>query len=1109
MDMVGKDYNEEPLEGSKAPSILWRPILMALLVFISLMPFTALIISQIEQRVDDIAKQKTIEYSRSYATIFELNLQRTLSSAVILGNYIEDKAGDSTNFEREAQILYFSLGGITNLQLAPDAIVQHIFPFRPGDEKAIGHNLIKDDARKMEADLAIRTRTMTVAGPFNLVQGGKAVVGRYPIFVPTDSPFLTTDNTASLAYAEQGNHRFWGYATVLIDFDQMVELTGLEKLPIQGYGFRMWRKHPDTGELDVIAASSEPLSDQKVSSEIQLPNVVWVLEIDQLRDFGKAYGELIRWLTAALVSFIAALSVYFFTLWPERIRQQVKVRTKELDATSGHLATVTSQYESILDSVADGIYGIDSDGKIIFANPAALIAFGGLSTDIVGHSQYENILRFEVNGSEYNEMDCAIKRSIIVQKQIHIYHAVFAKLDGTRFFVEYTCSPLPKGSQQIAAVIVFKDRSERAALEAELSLTSYAFDNTSSAMLITDPKGRILRANHAFTTMTGFPMAEFKDKKLTFFTLAKENQTNYDRISDHVKKTGSWTGEIIAQRKNKNLFTCITTINRVLDSEGVVTNYVAHVQDITQRKEAEKELKEQKNKAEAANKSKSEFLAMMSHEIRTPLSGVMGLLELLSRTSIDTKQKEYIDTAKESAEALLTVINDILDFSKVEADMMELESSVFEPVALMKSVSLLMGPRAQAKGLEFVTESTGYMPEVVTGDPGRIRQILLNLVSNAIKFTTSGFVKVRMTASKERGRKASMIFEVIDSGIGISPDNRTHLFEKFSTVDASYSRRFGGTGLGLSISSQLVTLMGGKIGVDSAIDKGSRFWFKVTLPLAAKDESIFGAKQQPAVTMPVKKGYILVADDVMANRLVIKEVLELAGHEVHLVENGLEAVQAMTLSPFDAILMDVSMPEMDGLQATKAIRDMPNDASTVPIIAMTAHALKGDRERFLAAGMNDYLTKPIQTTELNACLAIWLDQERESKQSSSTHSSQSTTFDSTKMIDVNVLSQMAEDTSRELVPTLVEVFIKDSKSRLVDIKLAFEKSDWPAIAIQAHSMAGSGMAYGLPDLAVLAKAIEYAIKADAIDEAKSHIETYLSQASAHLEALEEYMKGWS
>ena len=1110
------DDSDVQLKAGDVPTYYGRPLAIAVVVFISLMLLSVFFISSIERRVDDISKQKTLEFSRNYATIFELNLQRSLSAAIILGGFIEDQNGDMKNFERQAQIIYFSLGGISNLQLAPDAIVQKIFPFRDGDEKAIGHNLIADDARRIEADLAIRTRSMTVAGPFKLVQGGTAIVGRYPVFVPIDSPFLTFGNSAPLDYGLQGNHRFWGYSTVLIDFERMLELSGLQQLPAQGYGYNLWRIHPDTGEVAVISASSEPLSDEKISREIQLPNAVWMLEIEQLRDLGNTYTGLIRWITATLISMVSAILMYFLTLWPERIRQIVRIRTNELQAATGHLETITSQYESILDSAAEGIYGVDSGGNVIFANPAALVAFGGLSNDIVGHSQYAKILRVAVDGSIYNRNDCSIQRSIVVGKQVHVQHALFCKVDGTQFSVEYTCSPVSKGDQELAAVIVFRDTSERALLEAELRLTSYAFD-TSNAILIADKSGRILRANEAFTTMTGFVISDIKDKKFDFFTYVQEQSTNYVQISDHVNKSGTWTGEIVAERKNKKQFTCIATINRVVDPNGEISNYVMHVQDITYRKEAEQELKEQKNKAEAANKSKSEFLAMMSHEIRTPLSGVMGLLDLLSRTSIDEKQKQYIETAKDSGDALLTVINDVLDFSKMEADKLELEESVFDPVPLINSVSLLMAPRAQAKGLVFLTETSGDMPEIIKGDPGRMRQILLNLVSNAIKFTTSGSVILRMTSSADGVGFVSLVFEVIDSGIGISEENKKHLFQKFSTVDASYSRRFGGTGLGLSISHQLVTLMNGKIGVDSTIEKGSRFWFKVRMPIAVKQESMFAVKQINHHSKTTKQGLILVAEDVMANRLVIKEVLERAGHVVHLVENGLEAVQAVKLTAFDAILMDVSMPEMDGLQATRAIRGLSGETNKVPIIAMTAHALKGDREHFIASGMDDYLTKPIQTTELMATLANWIDNQPSLVADSSAKKDEDktdttvipTTAGSDNMIDIAVLEQMAEDTSRELVPTLAGIFIEDSRSRLMSMSMALEKADWPNIGLHAHSLTGSGMAYGLSQMAVLARAVEYAIKDSEMGEAEKHVHTLLSQAPEHLSTLEHYLDEWS
>jgi len=1128
VDFLG-EYMKQTVEDNVAqvnPKGLsgWLPSGVSALLFIVMLFVSSFIISSIKERLNSESQIRTTEFARNFATIFELSINRSLSAAVLLGANIEESNGDITDWQTQAAIIYYSLGGITNLQLAPDAIVQKIFPLRDGDEKAFGHNLIKDDERRIEADLAIKTRSMTMAGPFNLVQGGQAIVGRYPIFIPSTSPFLAFKNTGSMSYALQGTDRFWGYATALIDFGQVLNTSGLISLPAQGYEYRLWRLHPDTGVVDVISESSGELSSNKVAREIQLPNAIWVIELDAAQGLTNAYSQLIRWSTAITISVIASVVVFFLLLWPSHMARKVKSRTKELSAAKRHLERITSQYETILDSTAEGIYGVDENGHIVFANPAAVAAFGGLSADLVGASQYTTFLKVALDGSIYNRNDCPIKKSIFLGNQMNVRHAVFSSIYDDTFNVEYTCRPVTVGDQELVAVIVFRDTSERDRLEADQLLASYAFE-TSNAIMITDGNGKILRINNSFTRMTGYLLSDVIGQPMSFFNFLDTHSHSMEDIAGQVNKSGLWSGEIVAFRKNKSKVTGSVTINKVSNKTNTTINYLVHIQDISARKLADEQLQEQIVKAETANKAKSEFLAMMSHEIRTPLSGVMGLLDLLLHTNVDVKQAEYITTAIESGDALLTVINDVLDFSKMEADKLELEKSIFEPVPLINSVSLLMSPRAQAKGLVFLTETSGDMPAVLLGDAGRLRQVLLNLVSNAIKFTTAGSVLLRLTASADDSNNSKLVFEVIDTGIGITEENRTHLFEKFSTVDASYSRRFGGTGLGLSISNQLVTLMGGKIGVDSAVDRGSRFWFRVLLPIAVKPQTLHDAKDKKDKVSDIK-GHILVAEDVMANRLVIKEVLQRRGLTVHMVENGLEAVQAVKLTAFDAVLMDVSMPEMDGIQATAAIRALTDDRKAVPIIAMTAHALKGDKEHFIASGMDDYLTKPIEPNKLIATLAKWImrkdtkvvagsEATAKSTKKSKKSDSESETAESVGsmsiegILDTGILEQMAEDTSRDLVPTLGHIFIRDARSRLVKMSISAELSEWESIGMNAHAIAGSSLAYGLPELATLSRAVEYAIKNNEIDQAEKEMKILLLDAPLHLNALEQYLKAWS
>ncbi len=395
--------------------------------------------------------------------------------------------------------------------------------------------------------------------------------------------------------------------------------------------------------------------------------------------------------------------------------------------------------------------------------------------------------------------------------------------------------------------------------------------------------------------------------------------------------------------------------------------------EIARREVVESELRAASERTLSASRAKSEFLATMSHEIRTPMNGILGMLRIVRDTPLAPAQREQIDTAANSADTLLDLINDILDFSKIEAGRLELERIAFDPAASLRTVVELLRPRTAAKGLTFAAEFDPHLPPALRGDPTRLRQVLFNLLGNAIKFTDQGSVTLRLACAEHTPAHAAVTFSVVDTGIGLDPESAARLFSAFTQADSSMSRRFGGTGLGLAIFQKLVEAMGGKITVQSAPGHGSTFAFTLRLPRASVEDTHRLTTSAPATRFapPVLLGRVLVVEDDQVNQRVIGHFLKQMGLETVLVEDGYEAVQTATTAPRDAILMDCQLPGLDGLEATRRIRaKLPGQP--LPIIALTANASTQDRDACLAAGMDDYLTKPVRPELLAATLQKWL-----------------------------------------------------------------------------------------------------------------------------------------
>ncbi len=593
-------------------------------------------------------------------------------------------------------------------------------------------------------------------------------------------------------------------------------------------------------------------------------------------------------------------------------------------------------------------------------------------------------------------------------------------------------------------------------------------------------------------------------------------------------------------RKDGSFFPVEYSATPMRSERGLVTGAVVVFRDITVRRQMESELITAKESAETATEAKSDFLANMSHEIRTPMNGILGMAHLALRTELTPKQRDYVVKIERSSEQLLSIINDILDFSKIEAGRLVLEKIDFRMEEVLDNLSTLLGGRASEKGLEFLFDSDPRIPAVLVGDPLRLGQILINLASNAVKFTERGQVVIRSRLLQAQGPTVRVRFEVQDTGIGLAAEEKDRLFQAFTQADTSTTRKFGGTGLGLAICRRLVGLMEGEIGVESEPGKGSTFWFDAclqasqepvgTLPTnppkaddlaeaaggvdpaeaSGAEPSVVAAGLSPApqpVTCPLSGTRLLVVEDNAINQQITQEILQARGAEVILADNGRVALERLRQVRCDLVLLDVQMPEMDGYRAAAAIRADPL-LKRLPVIAITAHAMPADRERCLAAGMNDYVTKPIDPDLLTETVLRWLPSEPESEDVAPSSPEAAGAGEESAVPAVQLNAPPAEPGapsaspreglrkgfpthlagirlaeglrrlggSQEVYSRLLQEFARDQGAILDQIQEALDTGDIKSAVVYAHSLKGSAGNLALPELAKTAGALEGCLK---------------------------------
>ncbi|MGH9736837.1 MAG: ATP-binding protein, partial [Candidatus Acidiferrales bacterium] len=639
--------------------------------------------------------------------------------------------------------------------------------------------------------------------------------------------------------------------------------------------------------------------------------------------------------------------------------------------------------------------------------------------------------------------------------------------------------------------------------------------NSPLAIIVTDPEHRLQMCNPAFESLFGWRQAEILGQTIEGVVGSPPEET------DQITKTmvrGEQVHFATRRKRSDGSLIDVELYAVPLHGKERVGRALGMYHDITERVRAEEALVRARDAAEGASRAKSEFLANMSHEIRTPMNGIIGMTDLALDTSLNSEQREYLSMVKSSAHSLLGVLNDILDFSKIEAGKLDLELAVFSLRQNLRETLKAFEFRAHEKRLRLTWSVEDGVPDDLEGDVGRMRQVLINLVGNALKFTEAGEVSVAVEQEESPASGTTLHFRVRDTGIGIPDEKRALIFDPFTQADNSTTRKYGGTGLGLSICGRLVRMMGGEIWVESQVGQGSTFHFTIQVGIAdtqriatrAKDEAAGDESEVNAGAMQTHGNglTVLLAEDNAVNRLVAKRLLEKHGHAVLVAEDGLEAVLSFEREReyIDAILMDIQMPEMDGLTAIHTIRTREEKSGGhIPIIALTAHAMKGDKEKCMEAGADDYITKPLHTPDLLAALARARSQKAEAvAQEDRTDHSTAEREPLVGRSGIDLAAALAHvDGDHELLVEVARLFAAEWSITRAELDASLDKHELKVTERLAHGLKGAAANLGAQSvsepafrLEKLARAGEYDQSCDEWKILRNAVEHLLTETTA-------------
>jgi PAS domain S-box-containing protein len=672
-----------------------------------------------------------------------------------------------------------------------------------------------------------------------------------------------------------------------------------------------------------------------------------------------------------------------------------------------------------------------------------------------------------------------------------IYELTYIRKDGTRFPAVVSVTALRDAKDAIIGYLLIGiDNTARKEVEEEQKMsdqrlrdqqfyTRSLIESNIDALMTTDPAGIITDVNQQMEALTGCTRDEligapFKD----CFTDPGRAEAGIKRVLREKSVTDyELTARALDGKQTVVSYNATTFYDRNRKLQGVF----AAARDVTERKRVEAELQQAKAAAESANRTKSDFLASMSHEIRTPMNAIMGIADLLAKTALTSEQDKYVQIFRRAGDNLLNLINDILDLSKVEASQLDLEQTGFSLSDHLEKAIEMVAPRAHEKGLRLTCKIAPGVSNDLVGDPTRLRQVLLNLFSNAIKFTETGGVSLKVETQEDAAAFTELRFTVSDTGIGIPEDKLGRVFERFTQADSSTTRRFGGSGLGLTISRRLVELMGGRIWVKSVVGKGSVFAFTVPFEVCRAADRPVPEPDSAEPEAPLPALRILMADDSPDNVTIALAYLEATPYQVTVAETGNIACHLFKTGQYDLVLMDRQMPGMDGLTATRTIRawEQANDRAPTPIIALTASALKGDRETCLAAGCTAYLTKPIKEDVLLRAIRD---------------------YSAVRSLAPGAADDPSDRTSRasRRLAERTPAYLQSCRVNVVTMTEALDRADFQTVTILGHNLRGSGGGFGFQPITDIGAGLEEAAGAADIDVSRKWIE----ELSGYLDRVE-------